>query len=204
MIAARVSGTRACPGGRKAPARLLAGAVALLAALGACQSSTDAPGALPQAAADPRQVTVGMNMKLTEDGVMKADLFADTAWSRPGETRTQLKGVKLTFWDVQGKAPSKLTSRSGEYEPSSGEMIARGGVVLVVPGDKGPRTIRTEELFYNQRDDRIWSERETSIEENGQTFVTQRFESNSRFTDVKGENGKTATPVKVGEGGIRF
>ncbi|HEX5725928.1 MAG TPA: LPS export ABC transporter periplasmic protein LptC [Longimicrobiaceae bacterium] len=179
------------------------GLLATAAFLAACQSSTGAPAG-PAAPADPRQVTVGMNMKLTEEGVIKADLFADTAWSRPAETRTELKGVKLTFWDVQGKTPSRLTSRTGEYDSGTGEMIARGGVVLVVPGDKGPRTIRTEELFYHQKEDRIWSERETSFEEEGQVFVTQGFESNSRFTDIKGRDGKTATPVRVGEGGIRF
>lgn len=174
--------------------------LALLLATAACGPSPAA--SVGEIAADASQVTYELNLKITEEGVLKADLLADTATTPIGETRTQLKGVRLTFFNP-GQAPGKLTSKSGEYDQASGLMIARENVVLVTPGEKGMRTIKSEELHWDQKGDRVWSEKETSIEENGQTLVTQGFTSNSRFTQVSGNNAKTGA-VKVGEGGIRF
>src|ERR1044072_390169 len=98
--------------------------------------------------ADASQVTYDMNMRVTENGILKADLFADTAITPVGETRTQMKKVRLTFFNP-GEPPSKLTSKTGEYDQVSGAMIARGNVVLIVPGDKGLRTIKSEELHWD-------------------------------------------------------
>jgi LPS export ABC transporter protein LptC len=175
-----------------AGARLRRGLPALLLALVACK---EAPlGGSVALDATSNQVTVGMNLKLTEAGVLKADLYADTAVTPAGDTRSQLKRVRLTFF-TPGKPPSHLTSRTGEYDQQNGQMIARGQVVLVTPGDKGMRTIRSEELFWNQKEDHVWSERET--------LITDGFTSNSAFTNVQGNNGRVKG-VKVGEGGIRF
>ncbi|HEX2203499.1 MAG TPA: LPS export ABC transporter periplasmic protein LptC [Longimicrobium sp.] len=174
--------------------------LALLAAAG-CGPSP-AGSATGEIAADASQVTYQLKLKITEEGVLKADLMADTAVTPVGETRTQLQGVKLTFFNP-GQAPGKLTSKTGEYDQASGLMIARGDVVLLTPGEKGMRTIKSEELHWDQKGDRVWSEKETSIEENGQTLITQGFTSNSRFTQVSGNNAKTGA-VQVGEGGIRF
>jgi LPS export ABC transporter protein LptC len=170
------------------------------AVLAACGN---APAGVPVVTAtNSNQVTVGMNLKLTEAGVLKADLFADTAVTPAGETRSQLTKVRLTFFNP-GKAPSKLTSRTGEYDQQSGQMTARGGVVLLTPGDRGMRTITSEELFWDQKADRVWSEVETTIVENGQTLITDGFTSNAAFTNIQGKNARVQG-VRVGEGGIRF
>jgi LPS export ABC transporter protein LptC len=177
-------------------------AILLAAAfLAACKGAPAAP-TTADLAADASQVTYRLNMKITEEGVLTADLHADTATTRVGETRTQMKGVRLTFFNP-GRAPGKLTSRTGEYDQASSLMIARGNVVLVVPGEKGMRTIKSEELHWDQRGDRVWSTLATSITENGETLYTQGFNSNSAFTDVQGSNARSSG-VKVGGGGIRF
>jgi hypothetical protein len=84
-------------------------------------------------------------------------------------------------------------------------MIARGTVVLVVPGEggRGTRTIRTEELSWNQTQDRVWSTVQTRIEEPTRTVITQNFTSDSRFTNIQGV-GLTSENVRVGEGGLSF
>lgn len=181
-------------------ARLAAAAMGL-ALLAACEQP---PSAVPVASdVSSNQVTVGMRLKISEDGRVKADLFADTAVTPAGETRSQLTRVRLTFFNP-GKAPSKLTSKTGEYDQETGEMTARGGVVLITPGDKGMRTIRSEELHWDQKADHVWSEKLTTIVENGQTLVSKGgFTSNASFTNVSGTNA-VVTGVKVGEGGITF
>jgi LPS export ABC transporter protein LptC len=181
----------------------LLGVLALAAAAAACGGRGDptAPAALEL---EHQQATFGMNLKLTEEGTLKADLYADTAFSEPGSPVTTLHGVKLTFYN-EDEQPGELTSRSGEYDQRSGLMIARGRVVLVVPSDDegGTRTIRTEELFYDQRGDRVWSEVPTSIEQKGEILYADSFTSNTAFTEIRGQNARTS-PVRVGDGGLRL
>jgi LPS export ABC transporter protein LptC len=177
--------------------------LAVCAALAACEAPPAASG--PVAAdADPTQRTYGMNLKLTENGILKADLYGDTAFTKPNTEVTELKGVKLTFYDSQGKKPGKLTSRTGEYDARTGIMIARGNVVLVTHNDKGEeRIIKSEELHYDQRGDRVWSDRETIIDEAGRHAVTDGFTSDTRFTNMRGKNAKsTGIRVNAGEGGL--
>ena len=170
-----------------------------LAALAACEPAAS-PAAPVAADADVSQRTYGMNLKLTEGGVLKADLFGDTAFQRPGNADvTELRNVRLTFHEAQGKKPGTLTSKTGDYDMRTGIMVARGNVVLVTYNEKGEkRTIRTEELHYDQRGDRVWSERETFVEEEAQTFVSQGFTSDTRFTNIQGRNAKS-TGVRVNE-----
>ena len=85
---------------------IAAGAALLGAAACGRSPAGTAPGEI---AADASQVTYDMNMKMTEEGVLKADLYADTATTPVGDTRTQLSNVRLTFFNP-GKAPGKLTS----------------------------------------------------------------------------------------------
>lgn len=175
----------------------------LCAALAACESAP-APSGPVAADADATQRTYGMNLKLTENGVLKADLYGDTAFTRPNTEVTELKGVKLTFFDSEGKKPGKLTSKTGEYDARTGIMVARGSVVLVTHNDKGQeRIIRSEELHYDQRGDRVWSDRETIIDEAGRHAVTDGFTSDTRFTSMRGKNAKsTGIRVNAGEGGL--
>lgn len=169
--------------------------------LAACEPPP--PSAPVAVETDNSQRTYGMNLKLSEGGVLKADLYGDTAFQRPGNADvTELRNVRLTFYDQQGKKPGTLTSKTGEYDVRTGVMVARGSVVLVTHNEKGEkRTIRSEELSYDQRGDRVWSERETLVlESNGQTLVSQGFTSDTRFTNIQGQNAKT-TGVRVNQAG---
>ena len=175
--------------------------VLLAGVLAACKAPP-APQGPVAADADGSQRTYGMNLKLSENGVLKADVYGDTAFQRPGNPDvTEIKGVRLTFYDQDGKRPGKLTSREGEYDVRTGIMVARGNVVLITQNEKGKqRTVRSEELRYDQRGDRVWSDRETLVEEGGQTLVSEGFTSDTRFTSIQGRNAKT-TGVRVNAGG---
>lgn len=173
--------------------------LALCAALAACEEPPAAGGPVA-AEADPTQRTYGMNLKLTENGVLKADLYGDTAFTRPNTELTEIRGVKLTFYDDQGKKPGRLTSRTGEYDARTGVMVARGNVILITHNDRGQeRIIRSEELHYDQRGDRVWSDRETIIDEAGRHAVTDGFTSDTRFTNMRGRNAKS-TGIRVNAG----
>ena len=182
---------------RSLPLRVLA-----LALLGACKPAV-APAA-PTFEADANQVTLGMKMKMTENGITRAEVFADSAITPPGQTLTELRRVRLEFIMPSG-ARGKLTSKTGEYDPGTEVMVARGNVVLIVPGEKGKgtRTIKSEELHWDQRGDRVWSDKATSMEEDGRTLYTANFTSDSRFQNVQGTNARSSS-VRVGQGGFQF
>jgi LPS export ABC transporter protein LptC len=176
------------------------GFAAILLVTGGCKAAPLPP---PVAAGSSDQVTLKMELRITEAGQPKADLTADTAITRQGQTVTDLKKVHLLMYEP-GRRPSDLKSKTGEYDQQGGMMTARGNVVLVTQGDKGStRTITTEELHWDQRGDRVWSTLSTTIVENGQTAVSDGFTSNSAFTNLQGRNS-TVKGVKVGEGGFRF
>ena len=184
---------------RNAVLTMLLAASSALAACGA-----PAPSGPVAADADPTQRTYGMNLKLTENGVLKADVYGDTAFQRPHTEVTEIRNVHLTFYDQQGAKPGTLTSKTGEYDARTGIMVARGSVVLVTHNEKGEkRTIRSEELHYDQRGDRVWSERETQVEENGETLVSDGFTSDTRFTNIRGRNART-TGVRVNASGSQL
>jgi LPS export ABC transporter protein LptC len=176
-------------------------AILAMAMLAACEAPPAQQGPVAPDA-DASQRTYGMNLKLTEAGVLKADVYGDTAFQRPGNPDvTELRNVRLTFYDQQGKKPGTLTSKSGEYDVRTGIMIARGNVVLVTHNERGEkRTIRSEELHYDQRGERVWSDRETIVEETGRTLVSQGFTSDTRFTNIQGKDARS-TGVRVNASG---
>ena len=165
----------------------------LASASAACGEGATPPAVAEVEKVDGSQRTFGMNLKLSQEGVLKADLYADTALTRPGSDVTEVRGVRLVFFESEGGEPGTLTSKTGEYDQRTGIMVARGNVVLVTAGQggKGKRTIRTEELHYDQRGDRVWSDVETSMEQGGETLISRRFTSDTRFTNVSGESGRT-------------
>lgn len=173
-----------------------------MVALAACETPPATTTAPVAADADASQRTYGMNLKLTEGGVLKADLYGDTAYQRPGNADvTELRNVRLTFYDQQGKKPGTLTSKTGDYDTRTGIMVARGNVVLITYDEKGvKRTIRSEELHYDQRGDRVWSERETFVDKQGESFVSQGFTSDTRFTNIQGKNARSSG-VQVNQSG---
>ena len=175
----------------------------LLLALGLATAACETPAATGVAVnANSDQVTYGMQLKITEAGRLKADLTADTAVTPAGQSTTKLQKVHLLMYEP-GRQPSDLKSKSGDYDQDAGTMTARGNVVLVTQGDKGKRTITTQELHWDQRGDRVWSTVETTIEEGGQTLITDGFTSNSAFTNLQGKNARVKG-VKVGSEGFRF
>jgi LPS export ABC transporter protein LptC len=182
-------------------AALLALPLALPLALAGCGGGgPSAP--VVEVAVDASQRTYAMNLKLSEQGVLKADLYGDTAFQRPGSSVYEVRGVRLIFSDPEAAKPGELTSHTGEYDERTGIMVARGDVVMITYNARGERrVVRTEELHYDQRGDRVWSEQETTVEEVDRTLVSRGFESDTRFTRISGRDSRTGA-VRVNGGGL--
>ena len=108
------------------------------------------------------------------------------------------RGVRIDFFDEQGKRSSTLTAREGEMDQLHRDMVARGNVVLQTT--EGTR-MSTEELqFLNQRQ-RIISDRFVRVERAGDVLTGVGFESDPNLEHFEFKRQVQAT-VRTRSGGI--
>lgn len=136
---------------------LYATAALTLADVSACKSGKKTPPVSGRSAlADSAdQVMFGTRFNLTDHGVLRAELNADTAFFFDDNTRVELSHVNTTFYTLTGTKSAVLTSRRGTYHTQSGEMVARGDAVV---NSEDGRRLRSEELMYNQNRNEVSSD----------------------------------------------
>jgi LPS export ABC transporter protein LptC len=114
----------------KRPLALIAFALATLAA---CDEKGKAPpvAAKPAIADSADQVMFGVRVAITNGGMKRADLKADTAYMYDDNTRTDMRVVNGVFYTLTGARDATLTSKRGIYIVRLGNMEAMGDVVIV-------------------------------------------------------------------------
>jgi LPS export ABC transporter protein LptC len=164
---------------------------------GACKQATEPP-ALP---ANPRadsadQVMFGARAILTDKGLMRAELYGDTAYFFDDNTRIELQAVKTTFFTAQGAKSAVLTSREGTYR-TQGSMEARGNVVVV---SEDGRRLTTPQLRYDQQRDEISSDSAFVLTEPGRRVQGIGFVSDPNMKNIRiqkttsGSTGRVSIP----------
>lgn len=108
---------------------------------------------------------------MTDGGVSKSDLYSDTAYFFDDNTRIEMRGhVQVTFFTDVGAKNAVLTSKEGTYNNRTGNMEARGNVIVnTVDG----RHLTTPVLRFNQTRNEISSD---------SSFVTT--DSSRRLTGI--------------------
>ena len=146
-----------------------------------CKSGT--PVTATQAALDSAdQVLIGMSHYVTESGVLRARVQADTAFFFSGTQQAELRKVHVTFYDAAGQATSTLTSNEGTHHWRTGDMEARGNVVVVRNKDGG--TLRTEVMDYSQMRNEVSSEKAFVWDEPGRHVEGDGFTSDPEFKKI--------------------
>ncbi len=153
--------------------RLRAGIAALALAVAACGNEDQGPVAGAEYArmkAD--NVMTGIEHFITTEGIRQAVLRADTGYFHEDSARVELVTVHLTMFGNTGERSAELTSDTGDLNQRTEAMVARGNVVLeTVDG----RRVHTEELHYDPRQHRIWSDVRTVHVENGSVLEGEGF-----------------------------
>lgn len=127
--------------------RVLLVLLAVASPLSACKKAAPPPVVKARVVPDSAdQVLYGVKFFLTDGGVRRAELAADTAFMYDENTRTELRTVNTTFYKVSGEKDAVLTSKSGSYNVRLGNMEARGNVVVV---STDGRRIETPHLRYD-------------------------------------------------------
>ena len=132
--------------------------VCALAVVGvvACSSKKQPPVAAHSPLADSAdQVMYGARFNLTDKGLQRAQLQADTAYFFEDNTRIELENVHTTFFTATGAKNAVLTSKRGRFNSRTNNMVARKNVVVV---SEDGRRLTTPELTYNQQTNQISSD----------------------------------------------
>jgi LPS export ABC transporter protein LptC len=163
------------------------GALVLLAGLSvACSDPGVRPRASGQAADSADQILSKMSTRLTEGGVLRSFVEADTAYVYQNTSTMNLRRFKVRMLDAQGNLQSTLTADSGVYATYSGKLDARGHVL--VESTDG-RKLRTEHLIYDKTANQIKSDTTFSYES-----PTERGSGNGFLSDINFRNVQIDQP----------
>ncbi len=136
-------------------ARLVFGILAAASAI-ACTTKKQPPVDGKSALADSAdQVIYNLRTTLTNQGVSRAQLQADTAYAFEDNTRYELDDVHTTFYTATGTKDGVLTSEHGTYNTRTSRMVARQNVVVV---SEDGRRLTTPELIYDQQRNELSSD----------------------------------------------
>jgi LPS export ABC transporter protein LptC len=169
--------------------RLLA--LAFVMALGAaCDTKKQPPVAAHSPLADSAdQVMYGARFRLTDAGISRALLLADTAYFFDDNTRVELEKVNTTFFNSTGAKDAVLTSRRGTYNSRTSNMVARKDVLVV---SEDGRRLTTSELVYNQQRNEISSDSAFVMTEPNRRIAGVGFRSDPNMNNIqilKGASG---------------
>lgn len=175
-----------------------------LSAASGCRDGTTTPPVAEEQALPADQVVYDLQHTMTTDGVRKAVLDGDTAYLYQSGRSMDLIGVELTFYSETGHETGRLTSATGSYDSRSGQMVARGNVVLVTRDTEGERRLETEELHYDLNGDRMWSEKPVVLHDGPTTVYGTSFRADARFQNRVIEGARTTGGVRPESRGISF
>jgi LPS export ABC transporter protein LptC len=169
---------------------LLLGALTALGAL-ACERGKEPTITAANPLADSAdQVMFGVSTIITDRGVLRAQLQADTAYFFDGSTRIEARNEKVTFYTSTGQQNAVLTSREGTYRPNESLMEARKHVVVVsVDG----RRLETPQLNYNQATNQISSDSAFTLTEPTRRLAGIGFESDPDLKNLHVRKVKTGS-----------
>lgn len=131
----------------------------------------------------------------SEQGVTKAKLytkeFVGNESSKPPYIDF-LKGVKMDMYNDSMAVESTVTARTARYYTQQQNVIARDSVVVKnVKGDK----LQTEELIWNKKLQRFYTDKFVRMTINGQPSWGYGLEANEDLSYVKIKNQRGIIPV---------
>jgi LPS export ABC transporter protein LptC len=155
------------------------GAADMLACTGQQQPPVVQEAFLPDSA---EQMAFGVSFNLTDQGVMRAAVKADTLLQYRQGTWTELRQVTTTFFTETGEKDAVLTAREGTHQVRIGTMEARGNVVVV---STDGRRLETEQLKYDPSRNEITSDSAFTLTEGNEVTKGVGFISDPEMTRIQ-------------------
>ena len=101
------------------------------------------------------QVMFGVRTFITDQGIKRAEMHADTGYFFDGNSRIEVRNERTLFFTGTGQQNAVLTSVEGTYSTQRNTMEARKNVLVV--SEDGKR-LETSQLAYNQATNLISSD----------------------------------------------
>lgn len=130
----------------------------------------------------PDEVAVDLELIYTDSGYAQVKIYAALAetYTKPKKVTKLKDGLKVDFFSDEGRIMSTLTALYGEVDHTTGLIFVRDSVVLRNYGKN--QFLETEELFYNQRDSSIYTDRNIIIRRNGKVGMGQGIRTTQSFS----------------------
>lgn len=155
-------------------------AVAFLAACDDAQSPPVASGALLPDSAE--QMAFGIDFFLTDGGVRRAKIHADTLLVYEDGTREELFKVTGTFFTATGAQDAVMNAARGSHNNRLGTMEARGNVVIV--SSKGEQ-LESPQLRYDPSRNEISSDSAFTLTQGERVTRGVGFVSNPDMSNMR-------------------
>lgn len=140
------------------------------------------------------QVMVQVEHYLTDDGVRRAHLLADTVYFVDDGSTARLRRFTIDFFGSEGARTSVLTALEGLYQLESGDMRAEREVV--VEDAQESQRLTTERIVYDVSEDRLQSDVDFMLVRGRDTITGTGF-----VTDPGLDSLVTRRPSVVSPGG---
>jgi LPS export ABC transporter protein LptC len=147
-----------------------------------CVNDLDTIKKISYKSSDPDERTRDLNVFYTDSGYAKIEVYAKIAetYSKPESVVKIKDGLKVTFFDSNGDVVSVLTAINGEIYQRKGLIIVRDSVQLF--NEQKNQRLETEELFWNQVDEQIYTEQEVVIRTSDALFFGEGLKTKQDFT----------------------
>ena len=146
-----------------------------------CEDTGVRPTTTVQAPDSADQVLEGFSHYVTSEGVRRSRVEADTAYYYEATQITDLRNIKVVFYDLGGQESSTLTARRGTYRWQDGSMEATGNVRVVTPDG---RKLSTESLRYDNATNQIMTDQQFSFDRGAEHLEGNSFRSDPDFKNV--------------------
>jgi len=164
--------------------RLIAAVILAAGAGGACNRTEGPPlGAGTDVLADSAdQVLYVARFAITDRGLRRADIDADTAYFFNQNTRMVLHPLRANFFTSNGAKSGILQAREGVYDTRRGTLEARGDVLVVTLDGK---RLETQYANFDQRLNQIMSDSAFVMSEPGKEMRGTGFTSDADLTTFR-------------------
>lgn len=149
--------------------------------LGGCGDVGVRPGTSLSVADSADQRIVRMSTRIFDEGLQRSFVMAETAFVYQARQVMELRQLRVTFFDEQGKQTSVLTAQHGVYSMGNGSLDARGNVV--VESTDGKRLV-TPHLIYDKGAMQVRSDTSFTYTSPTESMTGKGFESDLEFRNV--------------------
>ena len=181
------------------PVPLVSLTVALSLALTACDSFT-MPGRTPPAPraalSDTAQVAHGVGLVLTDGGMKRAEVRADSALFNEDVDHVELRAVRVIFLSEIGDTLGNATAPAATYDLRAQQVTLRGGATVIA---RSGQQLAAPRITYEATGNRLHGDTTYALTGPGGSRSGKSFETDPTLRNVRAPKppAPAATPPKT-------